>query len=409
MKKFKDIALGVVTAIGGFVDAGELITSAQAGALFQWSLLWVVVVCVLLAILYEAMAARVAMGTNRALFDAVRERMGWRLALIPLLAVCAVNLLTLVAEIAGMAFALEMASGWSFLVWAAPCALLLWFILWKGSFSLIENGASALGMFILVFVWAALALRPPWGQVATQMWRPDPHGHSWTLLAYSAVGLVGAYVAPYEMLFYSSGAVEEEWGPDYLWPNRLIASIGNVLGGVVAACIIIVSAMVLFPQGIQVEQIRISAIGPVTALGMKGFWLFVAGALFCSMAAGLELALSATYAVTEYFGWHWKKDEPAARSAMFHLVYMLFLLGALGIVVSGLNPIKVTDMGMVFNAVALPLTLLPLLLVAGDRRYAPAPLTNGPIVRWLGWAGFAVLLVVAIAGVPLFIITGGGG
>jgi Mn2+/Fe2+ NRAMP family transporter len=52
MKKWKDVALGIVTAIGGFVDAGELITSAQAGARFQWSLLWVVPLCVLLAILY---------------------------------------------------------------------------------------------------------------------------------------------------------------------------------------------------------------------------------------------------------------------------------------------------------------------------------------------------------------------
>lgn len=409
MKKFKDIALGVVTAIGGFVDAGELITSAQAGALFQWSLLWVVAACVGLAILYETMAARVAMGTRRALFDSVRERMGFRLALIPLLAICAVNLLTLVAEIAGMAFALEMATGWSFLIWALPCALLLWLILWKGSFSLIENGASALGMFILVFVWTALALRPPWGQVAGAAWRPDAHGHSWALYAYSVVGLIGAYLAPYEMLFYSSGAVEEQWGKDYLWPNRLIAGIGNVLGGVVAASIIVVSALVLFPRGIQVEAIRTSALGPVAALGAKGFWLFVAGALFCSMAAGLEVAMSATYAVTEYFGWHWKKDEPPARSAMFHLVYMLFLAAALAIVVSGLDPIKVTEAAMVFNAVALPFTLFPLLLVAADRRYAPAPLTNGPIVSALGWLGYAIVTIVALAGVPLFVITGGGG
>src|SRR5947208_17063085 len=99
MKKLKDVALGVVTAIGGFVDAGELITSAQAGARFQWALLWVVPLCVGMAILYESMAARVAMSTHRALFDAVRERLGFRLALIPLFAICAVNLLTLVAEI----------------------------------------------------------------------------------------------------------------------------------------------------------------------------------------------------------------------------------------------------------------------------------------------------------------------
>ena len=94
---------------------------------------------------------------------------------------------------------------------------------------------------------------------------------------------------------------------------------------------------------------------------------------------------------------------------MFHFTYVLFLLGALVIVMSGLDPIKVTEAAMVFNAVALPLTLLPLLLVAGDPAYARPPTTNGRLVRVLGWGCFALLTVVALLGVPLFIITGGGG
>jgi len=166
--------------------------------------------------------------------------------------------------------------------------------------------------------------------------------------------------------------------------------------------------MVLFPRGINVDQIRTSALGPEVALGAKGVWLFIAGALFCSMAAGLELALSSTYAVSEYFGWHWKTDEPPVRSALFHLVYMIFLLIALITVVSGLDPIQITEAAMVFNAVALPFTLLPLLLVANDPRFAPPPLTNGPVVRILGWVGFGLLSLVAVVGVPLYFITAGG-
>jgi manganese transport protein len=406
---YKDVALGVITAIGGFVDAGELVTSAQAGALFRWSLLWVVPVCAAIATLYEEMAARVSISTRKALFDAVRERLGFRLALVPLLAVCAVNLLTLVAEIAGMAFALQMATGWSYLFWSIPCVLALWLILWRGPFALIENGASVLGLFMLVFVWAAVVLHPPWHEIGPAMWRPDPHGHGWTLFLYSVVALVGAYLAPYQVLFYSSGAIEEEWSVEYLGPNRLIAGLGNFFGGLVAAAIIIVSGLVLYPRGIRVEQISTSALGPIVALGAKGFWLFIAGALFCSMAAGLEVALSATYAVTEYFGWHWKKDEPPVRSAMFHLVYMLFMAAALGILLTGLDPIKVTEAAMVFNAVALPLTLLPLLLVAGDERYAPPPTTNGWLSTGLGWVFLGLLTLVAILGIPLFVLTGGGG
>src|SRR3954468_12784877 len=175
MNKYKDIPLGIITAIGGFVDAGQLLTNTQAGALFQWSLLWTVPLCVLIASLFEEMAARVSMSTRYALFDAVRQRLGFRLALVPLVALSLVNLLTLVAEIAGMSFAFQMATGISYRLWAVPCVLPLWLILWRGPFSLIENGASLLGMFILVFVWAAWVLHPPLGQIASAMWRPDLH------------------------------------------------------------------------------------------------------------------------------------------------------------------------------------------------------------------------------------------
>jgi Mn2+/Fe2+ NRAMP family transporter len=94
---------------------------------------------------------------------------------------------------------------------------------------------------------------------------------------------------------------------------------------------------------------------------------------------------------------------------MFHFTYMVFLGAALAMTLSGLNPITITEAAMLFNAVALPLTLLPLLLVAGDPRYARPPTTNGPLVSALGWLGFGILTLVALLGVPLYILTGGGG
>ena len=65
--------------------------------------------------------------------------------------------------------------------------------------------------------------------------------------------------------------------------------------------------------------------------------------------------------------------QPNSFFSVQWTVYMLFMAGALGILLTGLNPIRVTEAAMVFNAVALPLTLLPLLLVAGDERYACPP------------------------------------
>ena len=44
MKRLFAVALGVLTAIGGFLDIGDLVTNAVVGSRFGWSLAWVVVV-----------------------------------------------------------------------------------------------------------------------------------------------------------------------------------------------------------------------------------------------------------------------------------------------------------------------------------------------------------------------------
>ena len=77
MKIFQ-IALGILAAIGGFVDIGDLVFNVAAGAMFGYDLLWVVVVGVVGIIVYSEMCGRVAAVSQKAVFDAVRERVGLR-------------------------------------------------------------------------------------------------------------------------------------------------------------------------------------------------------------------------------------------------------------------------------------------------------------------------------------------
>ncbi|HUC34540.1 MAG TPA: divalent metal cation transporter, partial [Gaiellaceae bacterium] len=76
MKIFQ-IALGILAAIGGFVDIGDLVFNVSAGATFGYELLWVVVVGVVGIIVYSEMCGRVAAISEKAVFDAVRERVGF--------------------------------------------------------------------------------------------------------------------------------------------------------------------------------------------------------------------------------------------------------------------------------------------------------------------------------------------
>src|SRR6187431_1703538 len=99
MGKIFSVALGILTAIGGFVDIGDLVTNAVVGSRFGLALVWVVIVGVVGICLYANMAGRVAAVSGRATFEIIRERLGPRVGLSNLAASFLINLLTLTAEV----------------------------------------------------------------------------------------------------------------------------------------------------------------------------------------------------------------------------------------------------------------------------------------------------------------------
>ena len=84
MKKVFGLALGILTAIGGFLDIGDLVTNAVVGSRFGLSLAWAVVVGVVGICIFAHMSGRVAAMSGRATFELIRERLGPRLAVLNL-------------------------------------------------------------------------------------------------------------------------------------------------------------------------------------------------------------------------------------------------------------------------------------------------------------------------------------
>jgi len=123
MKKVLGLALGILTAIGGFLDIGDLVTNAVVGSRFGLSLGWAVVVGVIGICIFAQMSGRVAAVSGRATFELIRERLGPRLAVLNLGASFMINLMTLTAEIGGVALALQLASSVSYLLWVPFAAV----------------------------------------------------------------------------------------------------------------------------------------------------------------------------------------------------------------------------------------------------------------------------------------------
>ena len=77
MKKLLGITLGIMTALGGFVDLGQIVFTMQAGALFGYQLVWVIVLGTIAIILYMEMCGRVAVVAREPVFSTVRNRLGF--------------------------------------------------------------------------------------------------------------------------------------------------------------------------------------------------------------------------------------------------------------------------------------------------------------------------------------------
>src|SRR5579884_3404025 len=278
LKRVGGLALGILTAIGGFVDMGGIITCAQAGAQYRYALLWTLVPGIIGLIVYADMAGRVVIASGRTLFDVIRDRLGFRLALITLVATVIVNTLTLLVELAGMSLALHLATGASYLIWFPVAALFLGVILWKASFDLLENGSAFLGLAMLVAVVAMVKLGPPWGSVAREIAHPTLSSvGSLPLYLFAGISLLGSYMTPYQFYFYSSGAVEEEWsGPDLL-VNRVTSLVGSCFGAIIDLALIVVAALVLFPHHAQVNTLGDAGLPTRQSLGLVGWWLFIVG------------------------------------------------------------------------------------------------------------------------------------
>jgi Mn2+/Fe2+ NRAMP family transporter len=404
MTKALQLALGVLTAIGGFFDVGNLVTAAQAGASFRFALLWSLALGTVIVIVLVEMSGRFAAMSGKALPEAVREHLGVRVWSVPFVVLVLLHLMTLAAEIGGIAFALQLLSGVAWQLCVLPVGLLLWLFLWRATFNAIEYSTASLGLLTLCFVVAAYQLHPPAGDVLRGVLPSLPPDHPARYWLYG-VSIIGALIAPFLFYFYSSGAVEDRWDRSYLGVNRVVAIVGMSFGAIITAGLLVVAGIVLHPRHIAVDSIEQAAIVLTDVFPFWGYALFAVSMGIACLGAALEVALSLAYTVSQTFGWHWGQDLDPADDARFSTTYTAAILLASIVVLVSMDPLRLTILAMVLNAMMLPVVSIPFLLLMNDghilRGQTNGVLGNAAVVGIVALS--AVLFVVSI---PLVILGG---
>lgn len=410
MKNFAEIFLGILTAMGGFVEIGELVFSVNAGAKFGYSLLWVALLGTVGIIVYGEMAGRIAAVSEKPVFYLIRERAGYAAGLGTLIAANMVSLLTCAAEIGGVALILKLMFGGPYRL-LILCGLIFFLVVvWYVAFRWIERVFGLLGLLMVVFIVSAIYLHPDWSQVAKGFVPNVPRlegTREYLVYAYFAVALISSIMLPYETYFYAAGAIEDGWNPANIQLNRVIVVIGFALGSVLAVSLLLIGATTFLPAQIEPQLPGSAALGPVITFGKWGLLIALAGMFFAFSGAAIENALSCAYNLSQFLGWPWGKFRLPKDAARFNLSWIVIFVLATLIIITGVDPVNVVEYSIIFAVVILPLTYFPMLLVARDKEYM-GPHANGWLADVLGWFYLILITLVALCAVPLLIITHGG-
>ena len=405
-----ELTLGIMTAVGGFVDISELVFAAKAGSMFGYALIWVFVLGTIGMSVFGEMSGRVAAIAKQPVFNLMRHRLGLKLGLLTLAASVISNLITCAAEIGGVALILNYLTGAPYFLMAILMAAVMIVSIWVLPFQWIERSYGLLGLFMIVFAAALVAIHPPWSQVAGGLVPQVPHGLSAKELltfGYFAVAIISAVMFPYEVYFYSSGGIEEQWGPKDILTNRLTAILGMGLGSLLAISILANSAQLFGPVNVDPELPGTAALEAAIPFGKWGLILALLGMFFAVAGAAVETCMANAYSIAQFFGWIWGRHKKPWEAPRFTITWIVLFLLALAIVLTGVDVMVLVEFAILFSVLVLPFTYLPVLLLSEDRKYM-REYVNGRLAKTLGWFYFAVISIAAVAALPLYFLTSGG-
>ncbi len=346
-----------------YMDPGNLATNIQGGAQFGYLLLWVVVVANLVAMLFQALSARLGVVTGRSLATLCRERFPRPVVYAMWAASEIAAMATDLAETLGAAIGLTLLFGLPILA-----SLLITFVATYAMLLSQARGFRATELLISAFVaiigisyLVELLIAPPdWGLVAYHSLVPGLAGPDSVTLA---VGIVGATVMPHALYLHSSlmqqrvpAQTDAERRRILAFSNReVLIALG--LAGLVNMAMMTMAAVMFHPGHSDIATIETAYTTLVPLMGIGA-----AGAFMVSLlASGFSSSVVGTMA-----GQGIMQDFVAFRIPLW-VRRTVTMAPALIVVAMGVDTTRALVLSQVVLSLILPVPMIALLRLTGDR------------------------------------------
>ena len=278
---------GLLAALAGN-DAGGIATYSSAGASFGYGTLWILPVMALLLIVVQETAARCGCVTGKGFASLIREKFGVRLSALAMGALLIANTAVTISEFAGIASGLAL-FGVPTTISVPLTALAIWLITMSGSFARIEKILLLVSCVFLTYVVAAFMVGPDWASVARATVTPQVMGDpDYVSLL---VATIGTTIAPWMIFLAQNNVVDKNVREDGIVLQRVDTVSGSVIACAIAWFIIVTTATVLHPAGIEVGDAADAALAHRRPVVDDSLWRRSCGREFpgCLRSAGRDV------------------------------------------------------------------------------------------------------------------------
>lgn len=359
-QKFKNIGPGALVA-AGFIGPGTVTTCTVSGASYGYTMLWALLFATVATIIFQEMAARVGIVTQKGLGENIRDRipnvaLKWIAIVIVLIAIFVGNIAYETGNITGGILGIQA------VVPDAPMipivivlGILAFAAMWIGSYKVVEKVLTGIVVFMgVVFLVTAFASSPDWGAVFAGLFVPtlpsaEQTGGASPILV--AVGLIGTTIVPYNLFLHASGAGERFKDPEQVSDARFDTILSIGLGGIISMAILVCAAANIWGTGATVTNGKDMAVALQPLLGSWATWMIGLGLLAAGFSSAITASLSAAYAVNGVLGW-----KKTLKDMPFKIVWMVVLAaGCIMAILLGKSPTELILVAQAANAILLPI------------------------------------------------------
>jgi manganese transport protein len=374
-----------------YMDPGNYATNIAAGAGYGYTLIWVVVFANLVAMLFQALSAKLGIVTGRNLAELSRDHLPLPLVIAMWIVSELAAMATDLAEFLGGAIGLSLLFGTSLMTGMVITAIVTYALLAldRGGFRPMELFIGGLVAVIGLCYLAELLIAPvDWGLALTHAVTPSlPDSGALTI----AVGIVGATVMPHA-LYLHSGLTKNRAPVRNEAERRRVLSFSNrevvialAVAGLVNIAMVIMAASAFHVGHSDVAEIATAYHTLTPLLGGAAAAVF----LVSLIASGVSSSVVGTMAGQMIMQGFVRFEMPV------WLRRLITMAPAFVVVAIGTDPTHALIMSQVVLSIALPVPMLALVHFT-SRRDIMGDYASTRLVGSLAKAGVAVVLVLNV-------------